>query len=168
MELIGNKFQSNECNTTSATATYDTTLRDIVQSELFRYKAEPSIAVKQCILHWWAAHQHIYPNLCKMACKYLCVVATSVPSKQLFSTAGNVVSAKHSALLPEMSKNSFSYMTTYPYLLCHTKEFKRKKNAAVIYVIEYYYIQVCTHTYVYALIIIINEVFNEMIIIINY
>ena len=40
MELIGNKFQSNECNTTSATATSDTTLRDIVQSELFRYKAE--------------------------------------------------------------------------------------------------------------------------------
>ena len=42
MELIGNKFQSNECNTTSATAT----LRDIVQSELFRYKAEASIAVE--------------------------------------------------------------------------------------------------------------------------
>ena len=28
MELIGNKFQSNECNTTSATATSYTTLRD--------------------------------------------------------------------------------------------------------------------------------------------
>lgn len=101
MQLMGNKFQSNECNTTSATATSDTTLRDIVQSELFRYKAEPSIAVDQCPLHWWAAHQHIYPNLCKIAHKYLCVVATSVPSEQLFSTAGNVFSVKCSALLPE-------------------------------------------------------------------
>ena len=101
MELIGNKFQSNECNTTSATATSDTTLRDIVQSKLFRYKAEPSIAVDQRPLHWWAAHQHIYPNLSKIARMYLCVVATSVPSEQLFSTAGNVVSVKRSALLPE-------------------------------------------------------------------
>ena len=78
MELIGSKFQSNECNTTSATAISDTTLRYIVQSELFRYKAEASIPVDQCPLHWWAAHKHIYPNLCKMARKYLCVVGRLV------------------------------------------------------------------------------------------
>ena len=72
MEPMGSKFQSNECNTTSATATSDTTLRDIVESELFRYKAEASITVDQCPLHWWAAHQHVYPNLCKMAQVSLC------------------------------------------------------------------------------------------------
>ena len=157
MELIGNKFQSNECNTTSATATSDTTLRDIVQSELFRYKAEPSITVDQCPLHWWAANQHIYPNLCKIARKYLCVVATSVPSEQLFSTAGNVVSVKRSALLPENVEKLFFLLDNLPSL---TLEFKRKKNAAVIYVIEYYYIQVCTHTYVHALIINIEVDYN--------
>ena len=53
MELIGSKFHHDECDT-------DTALRDIVQSELFRYKAEPSIAVNQCPLHRWAAYQHIY------------------------------------------------------------------------------------------------------------
>lgn len=71
MELIGNKFQS-DCDTTIATSdTALSALRDIVQSELFHYQAEPCIAVDQCPLHWWASHQHIYPNLCKMARKYL-------------------------------------------------------------------------------------------------
>ena len=145
MELIGNKFQSNECNTTSATATSDKTLRDIVQSELFRYKAEPSIAVDQCLLHWWAAHQHIYPNLCKMACKYLCVVATSVPYEQLFSMAGNVVSAKRSALLPEnVSKlivlhDNLPLINTLPH-----KRIQEEEKCNVIYVIEYYSYCLCT------------------------
>uniref|UniRef100_A0A1X7UVG6 HAT C-terminal dimerisation domain-containing protein n=1 Tax=Amphimedon queenslandica TaxID=400682 RepID=A0A1X7UVG6_AMPQE len=36
-----------------------------------------------------------------LAQKYLCDVATSVPSEQVFSTAGNVFSSKRSSLLPE-------------------------------------------------------------------
>jgi len=36
-----------------------------------------------------------------MARRYLGVVATSVPSKRLFSTAGNIVTAKRCALEPE-------------------------------------------------------------------
>ena len=52
-------------------------------------------------LQWWATHSYVYPNLSIMARKYLCITATSVPSEQLFSTAGNVVSAKRNALLPE-------------------------------------------------------------------
>ena len=36
-----------------------------------------------------------------MTRKYLCITATSVLSEQLFSTAGNIVTAKRGALLPE-------------------------------------------------------------------
>ena len=96
MELIGNKFQS-ESDQTTDTATF----KDIVHSELLHYKSEPSISVDHPPLHWWSVHRHLYPNVSKLARKYLCVVATSVPSEQLFSTAGNVVSVKRAALLPE-------------------------------------------------------------------
>ncbi|XP_065917715.1 E3 SUMO-protein ligase ZBED1-like [Dysidea avara] len=96
MELIGDKFQSENEQTTDTT-----TFKDIVHSELLRYKTEPSISVDHPPLHWWSVRRHLYPNVSKLACKYLCVVATSVPSEQLFSTAGNVVSVKRAALLPE-------------------------------------------------------------------
>ena len=59
------------------------------------------MSVDQPPLHWWSAHQHLYPNVSKLAHKYLCVVATSIPSEQLFSTAANVISVKRTALLPE-------------------------------------------------------------------
>ena len=41
------------------------------------------------------------PLLSTMAWKYLCILATSVPSKHAFSTAGNIANAKRSCLLPE-------------------------------------------------------------------
>ena len=50
MELIGSKFQSNNEQSTDTT-----TFKDIVQSELLRYKTEPSISVDQPPLHWWSS-----------------------------------------------------------------------------------------------------------------
>ena len=122
MELIGNKFQS-ENERTNDTATF----KDIVQSELLRYKTEPSISVDQPPLHWWSVHQHLYPNVSKLARKYLCVVATSVPSEQLFSTAGNVLSVKRTTLLPEnVEKLIFLHDNlpplSLPYKRCNQEE----------------------------------------------
>ena len=94
-ELIGDQFLTHGDG-----AVLDNSM-DIVRSEVFRYKAEPSIPVDQNPLKWWEAHHYLYPNLSTIARKYLCIVATSVPSEQLFSTAGNVVSSKRAALLPE-------------------------------------------------------------------
>ena len=41
------------------------------------------------------------PLLATLARKYLCIPAISVPSESAFSTAGNIVNAKCSCLLPE-------------------------------------------------------------------
>ena len=70
-------------------------------AELSRYKSEPILELKGKPLNWWKNHQHSYPNLLCMARRYLGVVATSFPSERLFSTAGNVVTAKRCALEPE-------------------------------------------------------------------
>ena len=50
---------------------------------------------------WWKNYSTQLPLLSTMARKYLCIPGTSVPSERAFNTAGNVVNAKRSCLLPE-------------------------------------------------------------------
>jgi len=50
---------------------------------------------------WWKNYCTQLPLLATLARKYLCIPATSVPSERAFSTAGNIVNAKRSCLLPE-------------------------------------------------------------------
>ena len=52
-------------------------------------------------LIWWRNNEKYFPRLSQLARKYLCVPATSVPSKRAFSVAGHVVNEKRSSLLPE-------------------------------------------------------------------
>ena len=49
---------------------------------------------------WWLEHEKKYPNLSKLARKYLCITATSVLSERLFFKAGEQVSHKRSCLKP--------------------------------------------------------------------
>ena len=52
-------------------------------------------------LVWWKNYEGQFPLLAKLAKRYLCIPATSVPSERAFSAAGNVVNAKRACLLPE-------------------------------------------------------------------
>jgi len=47
----------------------------------------------------WENTKTIYPELYKLARKYLCISATSVPSERLFSKAGATVSQSRNRLL---------------------------------------------------------------------
>lgn len=76
------------------------TLHELILSEMSRYKAEPLLQLNEEALKWWREHAPSYPNLSRMAVKYLGIVATSVPSERLFSTAGNIVNVKRSSLDP--------------------------------------------------------------------
>ena len=49
-------------------------------------------------LCWWKENLHRYPILSKLARKYLCIPATSVPTERAFSSASNIVNAKRSCL----------------------------------------------------------------------
>lgn len=93
LDMLGDSFIIEPTSTS--------TNEDVMKSELLRYKSEATIPLDQRPLEWWSVHSFVFPNLCKLALKYLCIPATSVPSEQLFSTAGNIVSNKRASLLPE-------------------------------------------------------------------
>jgi zinc finger BED domain-containing protein 1 (E3 SUMO-protein ligase ZBED1) len=49
-------------------------------------------------VEWWRRNRGTYPVMARLARKYLAVKATSVPSEQLFSAAGNLITEKRSRL----------------------------------------------------------------------
>ena len=65
------------------------------------YLSEESPGLSVSCLSWWAVNKNRYPRLAVLARKYLCVPATSVPSEQLFSHAGDTITKKRNALKPE-------------------------------------------------------------------
>ena len=69
--------------------------------ELERYLREPSIKEGEKCLLWWSRNVHNYPILSKVAKRYLCIPATSVPAERVFSTAGLIINEKRSSLLPQ-------------------------------------------------------------------
>jgi len=55
-------------------------------------------------IEWWKRHEFEYPCLTKMAMDYLCIPATSVPSEQLFSKAGETISDRRNRLHSQTAK----------------------------------------------------------------
>ena len=52
-------------------------------------------------LEWWRQHMANFPQVASLAKKYLCIQATSAPSERAFSTSGNIITCRRSALKPE-------------------------------------------------------------------
>lgn len=70
--------------------------------EIVRYLQCPNEPKDTDPLVWWRDHTTNYPNLSKLARKYLSIPATSVPSERLFSDAGNHISSKRTRLSPDL------------------------------------------------------------------
>ena len=73
----------------------------LLEDELVRYDALTEAEVDVDPLIWWKANAGSFKCLSILAKKYLCVAATSVASERVFSTSGNIVSAKRNRLSPE-------------------------------------------------------------------
>lgn len=81
--------------------------------EVTQYVNEGLVPRTDDPLTFWKIRQHTLPRLAKLAKRHLSLVATSVPSERVFSTAGQIVSARRSRLTPQnvekimfMNKNS--------------------------------------------------------------
>ncbi|XP_052399237.1 E3 SUMO-protein ligase ZBED1-like [Carassius gibelio] len=84
-----------------AAQTKKNTQEDEAKEQMTRYKEADLLEVKEDPLVWWKEHQYQYPLLSQLAKRYLCIPGTSVSSERVFSTAGDIITAQRSALLPE-------------------------------------------------------------------
>ena len=88
----------DDCDLTS---TFPPAQNDASQNELERYLAEYPESRNTNIVAWWRSKQQQWPCLTQMARDYLAVPASSVPSEQVFSQAGHVLSKRRSRMEPE-------------------------------------------------------------------
>lgn len=72
-----------------------------IEAEIVRYRSEMSISLTSCPFKLWKENSKFYPLLSPQAKAYLTTPATSVPSKRVFSTAGDVVTSQRSQFWPE-------------------------------------------------------------------
>lgn len=84
--------------------------------EIQSYLQESESSIHTNPLNWWRNNSNRYPNISKIAKKYLSTPATSVPSERVFSTAGDIITAERNQLSPEhasilifLSENSSLY-----------------------------------------------------------
>ena len=62
---------------------------DVIKQEIKSYRAETEISrEEEDILSWWRDRKAKYPNLARLARKYLCVPATSTQAGRVFSALG--------------------------------------------------------------------------------
>jgi len=66
--------------------------------EVRQYIEDAHIGRHEDPLAWWSGRQSVYPNLAQMARRYLCMVATSVPSERVFSKSGQLISERRTRL----------------------------------------------------------------------
>ena len=91
-ELFGNTYR---------TARPEQSTIQLLQNEMIGYEQEPPIAPEDNPLPWWENKAPKFPNIARLAKKYLAIPGSSVRSERVFSTAGNIVNKKRSALSPE-------------------------------------------------------------------
>ena len=73
----------------------------LLQREMSMYEQESPIPAQQNPLMWWKTlGSGRYPHVAQMAEKYLSIPGSSVRSERVFSSAGNIVNKKRSALAP--------------------------------------------------------------------
>jgi hypothetical protein len=66
-----------------------------------QYLDESTVGRHENPLSWWRDRQLLYKHLIHLPKRYLCIVATSVPSERIFSKSGQLISARRSRLSPK-------------------------------------------------------------------
>eukprot|EP00731_Ephydatia_muelleri_P025579 Em0017g662a len=70
---------------------------DHIEDEFLRYLKE----AESDPMDWWRKHESYFPQVAKLARKYLAIPASTAPSERVFSTAKNILQKKRWSLLAE-------------------------------------------------------------------
>jgi hypothetical protein len=121
-------------------------IRREAEIEMRKYWAAPTLAFWQDVdrdgeniavlndpLEQWAKNRHEYPNLLRLARKYLCVPATSAPSERVFSSASLTISKLRNCLSPDTARALIFLRNTWPQLdeLAQDRQVKRNCENSV-------------------------------------
>ncbi len=82
----------------------------------------PLLAKDECPYKWWTANKMAYPNIHKVAKKFLSAPCSSVYSKCIFSEAGNIIEDSRNRLNPQNRKVFCFYTIIYQDLTLVTNE----------------------------------------------
>ncbi|KAH7958664.1 hypothetical protein HPB49_004079 [Dermacentor silvarum] len=106
-----NDFTSSVDESGMGTTQTEATALDILLNEQPRvsdlsaqfdaYLSEPQLGHNLDALKWWKDNESKFPLVAELAKKYMCIPASSASSERVFLTAGNIITAKRSCLLPE-------------------------------------------------------------------
>ena len=91
--IVINKNSDNDDSSNENIFTKNT----ISKNEFNDYKKK-NIEETDNILEWWKIYETKYPTLSKIARDFLCVPASSAPVERIFSSSGNIVTAKRNRL----------------------------------------------------------------------
>lgn len=92
-----------------------------VPVELRQFLNQPVIQRTNDPLAYWHQMNTVYPDLYKIAIKYLSIVGTSVPSERLFSKAGNILTEKRSRLMNSKRLSKLIFLSSLDKI--HWQEF---------------------------------------------
>lgn len=84
-----------------------------IEPELRQYLDLPLVKLHDDVLEVWETYSSVFPNLYKLAQKYMSSVGSSVPSERLFSKAGNILTEKRNRL-SENRISKLCFLQTIP------------------------------------------------------
>ena len=77
---------------------------DKAEEQVRLYLAQPNVPLSESPTVWWRDNSRLYPQVSRVARRFLSAPAMSVPSEQLFSAAGHVYSDRRKRLLPKRAE----------------------------------------------------------------
>ena len=75
-----------------------------LETKIMKYMDLPAQSYNVNSLQWWKKHEKEFPMLSAVARDHLCIPVTSASSDRMFSTGGNIISAKRECIKPETLK----------------------------------------------------------------